>query len=90
MAVERTRFAGGADAGRHDGGMTRDEWIERFARELGIEPPSDVTVEALLAVAAEAAHASERTAAPIACYLVGLAHASPRGALATAQAVSEP
>jgi hypothetical protein len=51
--------------------MTADEWIEAFARELGTEPPSEATVGALLDLAATAAHASERIAAPIACYIAG-------------------
>jgi hypothetical protein len=70
--------------------MTRDEWIDRFARELGIDPPDADTVEVLLAVAAEAAHSSERTAAPIACYLVGRAGTRADHALATAEAIGPP
>ena len=57
--------------------MTGDEWIAAFAASLGVEPPDAETVETLLDLAGTAAHASERTAAPIACYLVGLAGASP-------------
>ena len=52
--------------------MTRDEWIAGSRPSLGVEPPDAATVETLLALAGTAAHASERTAAPIACYLVGL------------------
>ena len=44
-----------------------------FAERLGVEPPDDATVETLLDLAGVAAHASERTAAPIACWLVGKA-----------------
>ncbi|HZM31967.1 MAG TPA: DUF6457 domain-containing protein [Acidimicrobiales bacterium] len=57
--------------------MTRDEWIAQFAARLGVEPPDEATVETLLSMAGTAAHASERTAAPIACYLVGLAGRDP-------------
>lgn len=53
--------------------MTAREWIDDFARRLGIEAPDDKTMDALLALAGEAAHASERIAAPLACYLVGRA-----------------
>jgi hypothetical protein len=53
--------------------MTADEWIDDFAQRLGVEPPDPATVEALLDLAGTAAHASERVAAPIACYLVGRA-----------------
>lgn len=51
--------------------MERDEWITEFAGKLGLEPPGGAEVEALLELAATAAHASERTAAPIACWLGG-------------------
>jgi hypothetical protein len=68
--------------------MTRDEWIEHFAGQLGVEAPDAATIEALLAVAADAAHSSERTAAPIACYLVGRAGATTDQALAAARAVT--
>ena len=53
--------------------MTAREWIDLYAAKLGIEPPDDATVEALLDLAGVAAHASERTAAPITCWLVGRA-----------------
>lgn len=51
--------------------MTRDEWIAKFAGEIGIDPPTPQEIDALLELAAEAAHASERTAAPLACWLAG-------------------
>jgi hypothetical protein len=53
--------------------MTEAEWIEAFAARLGVATPDRATVEALLDVAGVAAHASERTAAPITCWLVGQA-----------------
>ncbi len=51
--------------------MRRDEWLAEFAEKLGLDPPTGTEVAALLEVAATAAHASERTAAPIACWLAG-------------------
>lgn len=51
--------------------MTRDQWIEAFAKELGLAPPSEDQVDAILKLAATGAHASERTAAPIAAWLAG-------------------
>lgn len=51
--------------------MNRNEWITAFARELGEEPPTQAEIDALLELAAVAAHASERTAAPIACWVAG-------------------
>ena len=66
---------------------TREEWIASFAAAVGVDPPDEATVDALLRLAGEAAHASERTSAPIACYLVGLAGLDPSSALERAQEV---
>jgi hypothetical protein len=68
--------------------MTGNEWIRAFAEQLGVEPLSEADVEALLDLAGVAAHASERLAAPLTCYLVGRAGAAPADALATAQAMA--
>lgn len=51
--------------------MDAEGWVREFAHALGCEPPDARTVEELLALAAVAAHSSERRAAPIACYLAG-------------------
>jgi hypothetical protein len=51
--------------------VTRDEWLAAFASRIGQEPPSDEEIETMLDVAAVAAHASERTAAPLACWMSG-------------------
>jgi hypothetical protein len=51
--------------------MTRDEWISAFAREAGVAPPSVAEIRELLDLAGTAAHASERTAAPLACWIAG-------------------
>lgn len=51
--------------------MSSDEWIAAFSERLGVEPPDALTIDQLLELAGFAAHASERTAAPIACYIVG-------------------
>ena len=53
--------------------MIGREWVERFASALGVDAPDQATVDALLDIAGVAAHASERTAAPIACWLIGQA-----------------
>ena len=67
--------------------MTAREWIDAFAVVLGTEAPDDATVEQLLALAGAAARASERTAAPIACWLVGRAGVDPAVALEQAPLV---
>lgn len=69
--------------------MTGWEWIEEFARKLGVDPPDDETFEELLDLAGTAAHASERIAAPIACYLVGRAGMDAKEAHVKAKAVAE-
>jgi hypothetical protein len=51
--------------------MRRDQWLAEFAQKLGLDPPTEAEIAALLEIAATAAHASERTAAPIACWLAG-------------------
>ena len=51
--------------------MRRDQWLAEFAEKLGVDPPTKDEVAALLDIAATAAHSSERTAAPIACWLAG-------------------
>ena len=68
--------------------MTGNEWITAFAHSIGVAPPDDATVDQLLQLAAVAAHASERTAAPIACWLVGQAGVDASAALTQAQTIS--
>lgn len=70
-----------------DDAQTRAEWIAAFAARIGVAPPDEETVTALLELAGVAAHSSERTAAPIACWLVGGAGLSPAAALALARDV---
>lgn len=49
--------------------MNAKEWIAGYAERLGAEPPTAEEFNAILDLAAEAAHASERVAAPVACWL---------------------
>ena len=51
--------------------MTAEEWVRTFAEAIGCEPPSEERMDEILRLASVAAHASERKAAPIACYLAG-------------------
>jgi hypothetical protein len=51
--------------------MTRDEWIAAFAREAAVPAPSVEQIRELLELAGTAAHSSERTAAPLACWIAG-------------------
>jgi hypothetical protein len=63
-------------------------WIDRFATALGVDPPDDLQLEALLALAGVAAHASERTAAPVSCWIAAVAGVAPDEALRHAQALA--
>ena len=67
--------------------MNASEWIESFAGRLGTEAPTPQEFSALLDLAAEAAHSSERVAAPVACWVAARAGATPQDALAAARAV---
>ena len=53
--------------------MNATDWISAFAEKLGTEPPTPEEFEAVLALAGVAAHASERVAAPVACWLAARA-----------------
>jgi hypothetical protein len=65
--------AGNDDSGGEPGSvqatMSAEQWLDAFARRLGLSPPSKEQVEVLLALAGIAAHASERIAAPLTCWL---------------------
>ena len=63
------------------------DWIAAFARQLGLAAPDPAAVATLLEVAAEAAHASERTAAPVACWLAARAGRTPSEAVGLASGV---
>jgi hypothetical protein len=69
--------------------VTRDEWIAGFARELGVEPPSPDQIDQLLRLAATAAHATERTAAPVSCWIAGRAGVSAAEFQAAAERVNQ-
>jgi len=68
--------------------MNAKEWLAGFASKLGADPPTAAEFSALLDLAAEAAHASERVAAPVACWVAAKAGRSPEEALEVAREVS--
>jgi hypothetical protein len=51
--------------------MSREEWVRAFCAEIGVEAPSAEEEAQLLELASIAAHASERPAAPLACWAAG-------------------
>ena len=71
-------------------GMDAPQWLSAFAEHIGTDPPSDAEIDTLLALAGVAAHASERTAAPITCWLTARAGITPERALELARELSPP
>jgi hypothetical protein len=53
--------------------MNAREWLAAYAEKLGTTAPSTEEFKKLLDVAAEAAHSSERVAAPVACWVAARA-----------------
>jgi hypothetical protein len=51
--------------------VTAEEWLELFSKELGASAPGREEIDRVLELAAEAAHSSERIAAPVACWIGG-------------------
>ena len=70
--------------------MNAREWIDAYAERLGTEPPSTEEFKALLDLAAVAAHASERVAAPVSCWVAARANVAPAAALQAAREISPP
>lgn len=68
--------------------VTRDEWIAAFAREAGVTAPSVDEIRELLDLAGTAAHASERTAAPLACWIAGQSQLSLQELRAAAERIA--
>jgi hypothetical protein len=52
---------------------TAAEWLAAFAHALGVGAPSLEDADAVLGLAGLAAHASERAAAPVACWIAARA-----------------
>jgi Domain of unknown function (DUF6457) len=53
--------------------MNANEWLAAFAERLGTTPPSTEEFKRILDVAGEAAHTSERVAAPAATWVAARA-----------------
>ena len=70
--------------------MDAKDWIAAYAERLGITAPTDDEFDAILDLAAEAAHDSERVAAPVACWLSAKAGRSLEESLALAREVAPP
>jgi hypothetical protein len=66
---------------------TAAAWLSAFADRLGVPGPSAEEFDDLLALAAVAAHASHRTAAPVACWLAARAGITPGEATTAARSI---
>lgn len=64
------------------------DWFVRYADALGVPAPREDEVEDLLALASVAAHASERLAAPVSCWLAARSGLTPTEALTLARRVA--
>jgi len=69
--------------------MLMQEWIAAFAEALDVQAPTEHEVDQLLALAGVAAHASERTAAPLSCWLAAKSGLSAEQAAAVARHLAE-
>jgi hypothetical protein len=67
--------------------MNAKEWLADYAERLGTQPPTADELKKVLDLAAEAAHASERIAAPVACWLSARAGRSLEESLVLAREV---
>jgi hypothetical protein len=63
------------------------EWLAGYAARLGTDPPAPDEFAAIIELAGEAAHASERVAAPAAAWLAAKAGCSPAEALERARGI---
>jgi len=69
--------------------MTRDQWLVSFAAASGARPPTPTELNDLLKLAGVAAHASERTAAPLTCWMAARSGMPLDRLLATAERLAE-
>jgi hypothetical protein len=69
--------------------MNAPDWLAAFALKLGLPAPTKDELETVLDLAGEAAHASQRIAAPVATWLVGRAGLSLEEGMRLAREVSE-
>jgi hypothetical protein len=69
--------------------MTGEMWLRALATELGVPAPTEQEATDLLDLASTSAHASERLAAPLSCWLAARAGIAPAEALAVATRLAE-
>jgi hypothetical protein len=64
-------------------------WLQEFATAVGDDALGEAERETVLALAGVAAHSSERTAAPLTCWIAARAGISPEEALRIARSLAE-
>jgi Domain of unknown function (DUF6457) len=69
--------------------MNAKDWIAEYAERLGASAPTADEWSAILDLAAEAAHGSERVAAPTACWVAAKSGRTLEEALSVARTVSD-
>jgi hypothetical protein len=69
--------------------VTPQELLVALGERLGTEPPTEEERDTLLAMAGVAAHASQRWAAPLACWMAGRAGVTPGKAAALVREITE-
>ncbi len=67
--------------------MNATDWLAAYADKLGVAAPTKDELKAVLDLAGEAAHASQRIAAPVACWLAARAGVELDEAMRLAQEV---
>lgn len=70
--------------------MNARQWLDVYANKLGTSAPSTDEFKAVLDLAGEAAHSSERVAAPVACWLAAKAGIGLEEAIRLAREVGAP
>jgi hypothetical protein len=68
--------------------MNAKEWIAAYAEKLGTTPPTAGEFSTILDLAGEAAHSSERVAAPVACWVAAKAGVPLEEALKAAREIA--
>jgi hypothetical protein len=69
--------------------MNATDWLAAYAEKLGVPAPTKSELTAVLDLAGEAAHSSERIAAPVACWLAARAGVDLETAMHLAQEVGD-
>jgi len=69
--------------------MNAPDWLAAYAEKLDVDAPTTAELKAVLELAGEAAHASERIAAPVACWLAAKAGVELDEAIRLARGVAE-